>query len=218
MSQQKQLGVAMYAWDATHGDLPRGTPKEAAQLPVDQRLSWMATLLPYFEQFGGGGEDLALDKPWNAPENDPTTKRPVPVFLNPRLGGQETNQTHYVGMAGVGKDAAKLPANDPKAGIFGYDRATKFQDIRDGASNTIAVIGIEKNPGPWGQGGPSTIRGLSEKPYIGGKDGFGGQSGGVNVLMADGSVRFISNSIDDKVLEAMATKSGGEPIPFSGEP
>lgn len=211
----KQVGVSLHMANAEVEHLPRGTPEQAFHLPVDQRLSWMATLLPYLEE---GAAELALDKPWNGPENDPITRKSMRVFLNPRLEGQNTNQTHYVGMAGVGKDAAKLPDNDPKAGIFGYDRQTSFKDIRDGASNTIAVIGIEKNPGPWGQGGPSTIRGLSEKPYIGGKDGFGGQSRGVNVLMADGSVLFISETIDARVLESLATKSGGEVIPFGDEP
>ena len=33
--------------------------------------------------------------------------------------------THYVGVAGVGEDAAQLPANDPRAGVFGYGRQTR---------------------------------------------------------------------------------------------
>ena len=37
-------------------------------------------------------------------------------------------------------------------------------------------------------------------------------SGGVNVAMADGSVRFISNSINLTTWQAMGTKSGGEPV------
>jgi len=37
-------------------------------------------------------------------------------------------------------------------------------------------------------------------------------AGGVNVLIADGSVRFFSNSVDARMLEAMATRSGGEVV------
>ena len=38
-------------------------------------------------------------------------------------------------------------------------------------------------------------------------------SGGVNVGMADGSVRFVSDDIDFATWQAMGTRAGGEPIP-----
>ena len=38
-------------------------------------------------------------------------------------------------------------------------------------------------------------------------------SGGVNVAMADGSVRFVAEEIDVSLWRGMATKSGGEPAP-----
>jgi prepilin-type N-terminal cleavage/methylation domain-containing protein/prepilin-type processing-associated H-X9-DG protein len=38
-------------------------------------------------------------------------------------------------------------------------------------------------------------------------------SGGVNVAMADGSVRFVAEEIDISLWRGMATKSGGEPAP-----
>lgn len=37
-------------------------------------------------------------------------------------------------------------------------------------------------------------------------------SGGVNVLLADGSVRFLSTNIDKATLDAMATRAGGEVV------
>jgi len=39
--------------------------------------------------------------------------------------------------------------------------------------------------------------------------------GGVNAAMADGSVRFFSNTIDSQVWNALGTRSGNEPIPDS---
>jgi prepilin-type N-terminal cleavage/methylation domain-containing protein len=36
--------------------------------------------------------------------------------------------------------------------------------------------------------------------------------GGVNVLISDGSVRFVANSIDQRTLEGMATRNGGEAV------
>ena len=61
--------------------------------------------------------------------------------------------------------------------------------------------------------GAMSIRGFAQEPYINGPDGFGSHHvGGMQVLFADGSVHFISEFIDSQVLEALATKAGGEPI------
>ena len=38
-------------------------------------------------------------------------------------------------------------------------------------------------------------------------------SGGVNVALADGSVRFVADNIDFPTWQAMGTKAGGEPLP-----
>ena len=51
--------------------------------------------------------------------------------------------THYVGVAGVGEDAARLPAGDARAGMFGYGRQTRQQDLLRGEANTIAVLGVK---------------------------------------------------------------------------
>ncbi|MDB5388074.1 MAG: hypothetical protein JWM11_3720, partial [Planctomycetaceae bacterium] len=140
------------------------------------------------------------------------------VFVNPgqslTLDPSGYAPTTYVGMAGVGKDAATLEIDDPKAGIFGYDRQTRVTDIKDGMSNTMLVTEVYQDFGPWGRGGRATIRGLTAKPYINGPDGIGrGKgSGGVHVLMADGSVRFISENIKPEVFEALATMAGGEDV------
>ena len=69
---------------------------------------------------------------------------------------------------------------------------------------------------PWTTGGPATVRGLDpgHQPYLGRGHQFGGNhSGGLNVVFADGSVRFIRESIDAKVFEALSTVAGGETLP-----
>ncbi len=54
-------------------------------------------------------------------------------------------------------------------------------------------------------------------PYYG-TDGtgavYGFHSGGVNTLMADGSVRFIGQSIDVRTFAALVTRNGGEVIGY----
>ncbi|MCA9065981.1 MAG: DUF1559 domain-containing protein, partial [Planctomycetaceae bacterium] len=59
-----------------------------------------------------------------------------------------------------------------------------------------------------------TIRGFSQQPYLNGPDEIGSPHQGiVQFAFADGSVRAISVNIDNGILEALATKAGGEVVP-----
>ena len=108
----------------------------------------------------------------------------------------------------------ELPVTSNRAGVFGVNRKTRIRDISDGTSNTIGVTEGSGQHGRWAQGGTSTIRSLTTKPYINGPDGIGGPfPGGVQVMLMDGSVRFVSENIDPKVFEALMTIRGGEQIP-----
>ena len=115
--------------------------------------------------------------------------------------------------AGLGEDGPNLDVDDPQAGMFGYDRRTRFRDVLDGLSNTIMTSEASDEFGGWIQGGRATIRPFRQQPYINGPDGIGGPSpGGCNMGLGDGSVRFISQNIDPSVLEALTTIRGGEAL------
>ncbi|HEV3023953.1 MAG TPA: DUF1559 domain-containing protein [Pirellulales bacterium] len=197
---------------AEHG-FPAGAGGATLFAPED-RLSWIATLLPYYGHLDWHGE-LSFGRPWNEALNARVTRRPLDLVVNPALGPGQTKAgfpvTHYVGLAGLGADAGKLEAGDRRAGLFGYNRRTSREQIGDGASHTIAIMGVSGKLGAWAAGGEATVRPLTTQPYVNGPDGFGsGQPNGMLVGMADGSVRFISNQIDPGVLERMATVNGGE--------
>ena len=104
----------------------------------------------------------------------------------------------------------------PRAGVFGYDRVTRMEEITDGASTTMMLAETATASGPWTAGGPATVRSLdpNRQPYIGRTCQFGGNHrGGANVAFADGSVRFLSETIDPKVFETISTISGNEQLP-----
>ncbi|MCR9199597.1 MAG: DUF1559 domain-containing protein [Planctomycetaceae bacterium] len=211
-NNMKQIMLAMHNHHDVYRAFPRGT-FENEELEVEERLSWMYPLLPFIEQNNLYGQ---IDKngAWNSEQNKPMAELMLPVLVNPSAAGEEAGAMDYVGISGIGPDSASLKANDPKAGIFGYDRQTRIRDITDGTSNTIAIMDSSERGKSYLQGGKSSIRGFSQQPYINGPDGIGGpHPGGVNAGFADGSVRFISENIDPKVLEALATKAGGEVVP-----
>jgi hypothetical protein len=126
--------------------------------------------------------------------------------------------THFVGMAGVGIDAADYDPKDAsklkKLGVFGYDRWTKAEDVKDGLANTIYVIQVPPNyPRPWIAGGGATVEGVPEagsiKPFV--RTHANGKRG-TYALMCDGSVRFIADSISDEAFKALCTTQGGEEV------
>ncbi|HLA85938.1 MAG TPA: DUF1559 domain-containing protein, partial [Thermoguttaceae bacterium] len=88
---------------------------------------------------------------------------------------------------------------------------TRLSQLRDGASNTIAILGACGDAGPWAAGGRATARALTQRPYVNGPDGFGtGQPDGMYVGMADGSVRFLAKDVDPRIVEELVTINGGE--------
>ncbi|MBS0264051.1 MAG: DUF1559 domain-containing protein, partial [Planctomycetes bacterium] len=208
----KQIGLALHNYHDVNRTFPAGTV-ENEKLKPELRLSWHTTVLPYLDQAAVYNQ-IDFQKGWEAENNLKSLKNQIPVFLNPGLaaaGDGKVALTHYVGIAGIGKDGPKLEVRDAGAGFFGYDRTCAIQDITDGTSNTIMVSEAAKDLGGWGVGGPSTIRPLTKQPYVNGPDGLGGPyRGGMHVLFADGSVRFISDRIAPQVMEAITTIAGGE--------
>ncbi|HEX6983731.1 MAG TPA: DUF1559 domain-containing protein, partial [Planctomycetaceae bacterium] len=212
----KQIAIALHNHHDTFKEFPAGTIAKSAEKPED-RLSWYVSVLPYLEQ-APLYQRFDQNRAWNAGGNAEAARTTVPTLINPQIGPPaepgEAAPTHYVGLAGVGEDGPTLPVNHPKAGVFAYDRTTRFADILDGTSNTIMTSeATAGSAGPWAKGGAGTIRPLTKKPYINGPDGIGGPfPGGCHVGMGDGSVRFVSENIAPEVMEALVTIRGGEPI------
>lgn len=209
----KQLLLAMHNYHDTFRHFPQGTvPNE--DLEIEERLSWLISILPFADQ-APLYNLVDMEAGWKEGDNRGLFETLIPTYLHPSDPQHQVEGyggTHYIGMAGLGPKGPTLPANDPKAGVFAYDRATRMRDITDGTSNTIA-IGETADPGPYAAGGRATIRPLNKQRYINGGNGFGSRSpGGANFGLADGSVRFISENIDPEVMEALSTISGGEVI------
>jgi prepilin-type processing-associated H-X9-DG protein len=174
----------------------------------------MVALMPYLEQDSRYGQ-IDFEKGYAG--NLPAVETSIRTFLCP---GEERGPatadavTHYVAMSGIGLDAATRPAGAAGNGFMGYDRLTSWLMIKDGTANTIALMETCSGLGPWARGGSSTLRGFdpADLPLHGNEGQFGGHKNGMNAAMADGSVRFISSSIDPGKLAAAITIDGGEPL------
>jgi prepilin-type processing-associated H-X9-DG protein len=177
------------------------------ELPPEHRLSWQFILLPHL-----GRDELYssfnLTKAWDDDANAPPAATKVSELACPtQFDNSSPAIAPYIGVAGLGADAPTLTADDPNAGVFRYDGRTEVGKLKRGLSHTITILESGRHLGPWAAGGPATVRGLdpADTPYIGGNRQFGGHPKGANAAFADGSVRFQSVDIAQKVLENLVT-------------
>ena len=234
----KMIGLALYNYQSAFGTFPYAALPNP-HVPSERRIGWQVSILQYLfcpHCMGFGDEYFKADytRPWDDGPQLRLAARPVRDLLCPSTAYEPEKETFsrngragefqltsnvpatYIGIAGIGKDAASLAAADPRAGFFGYNRTMDLAAIRDGLSTTMAVAETSDLASPWTSGGRATVRGLdpARQPYIGKGCQFGGcHPGGANVLFVDGSVRFLRDAIAPKVLEAVATVAGGEQLP-----
>jgi hypothetical protein len=220
----RQIGCALHDYNDTFGAFPSGTVPLSG-VPPERRLSWLATVQPFIES-----GPLVLDpfSPCDVGLNALAMRTFHRVFSCPGITGRAAEDspglTQYVGVAGIGTDAADLSLSRPEAGFFGYDRRLTTADIKDGLGCTLAVIETEMANGSWVRGGRDTVRGLDarDRPYIrlGGPSGVKHLADSIfqthpvlaNVAFADASVRSLNSSISANVIESLATVAGGETI------
>ena len=121
-------------------------------------------------------------------------------------------------------------------GIFRPNSATKFADVKDGASNTIMTGEMQRLPWSgatpdeqtsqdgWALGGVATLFSTANVLHAGsgnstGKGGLNNDYfespgsdhvGGAHFGAADGSVRFISENVDTNLFDALGSMADGQ--------
>jgi prepilin-type processing-associated H-X9-DG protein len=169
--------------------------------------------------FGALYERFDLRQPWEAPANLSAADTTVQLYLCPAHPDYDAERkpalTYYVGIAGVGAEAAFLPKGSPMAGFFGYERQLRIDrregdDLPAGAARTMMCAETAQRNGPWVAGDGSTVRPLNpaDTPYIGLGRQFGGfHPGGANLLMVDGHVEFFAEGGNPRVFEKLSVVS-----------
>jgi hypothetical protein len=215
------------------GAFPRPAGLIRASREPGQRVGWMAGLLPYLGEkhlF----ESIKFDKSWTDGDNWASAQTVVPPFLDPsyplssRFVGtpgmpMQCAATHFVGIGGIGADAAEAALGDKsmagKLGVFGYERMTPLKMIAEngrGLANTVLMVRVPfdgpSGTTPWIAGGGSTVRSVPDKnslePFLS-TDSKGEQ--GTYVVMVDGSVRYLKKGMSDEVFKTICTVDGPKP-------
>jgi prepilin-type N-terminal cleavage/methylation domain-containing protein len=221
----KQIVLGLHNYAGACSYLPPGTVVNPSLVPQD-RLSWVVPLLPYLEQ-QSLYERIDRKSGWESEGNrapGSTTLYPLlcPAYPKPEKSAEWPRVTTYIGIAGVGPEAAALAPDDPRCGVFGCDRCIGLKDVADGTSSTVAIVESYKDNGPWAAGGAATVRGLdpARQPYIAEGGPFGTTHRNpttwqmsrlptlATAAMLDGSVRAFSTSMNPHTFEALATIAG----------
>ena len=156
--------------------------------------SWRTLLLPYLEQEGLYTK-IKLDEPWDSIHNRQFAEVKLSCYACPKGNG------------GLSYLAVATPGS-----LFEGANTSSFSDNIDGTSNTVAVIEVNPRPNSWMQPVDFDQRELDRVLAEGPSSQH---PGGTQVLFADGSVRFISATIDGQTFEALLTRAGGEKLDSS---
>ena len=189
----KQMALAMHNFaDVAQGRFPAGYTTSKDGKPL---LSWRVQILPYIEQSDLYNQ-FHLDEPWDSEHNKGLIGKMPIIYACPSSKlDSSLGKTSY--LAPRGKNTISPGA-----------QGVKLAEITDGTSNTIMVIEagddaavIWTKPDDWEIG--ETV---DFKPLL------GHHTAGTNAAFADGSVRFLSETLKATVLKAVLTRNGGEVI------
>jgi hypothetical protein len=191
----RQIGLSMTNYcDAYEGRFPLAAVPNPNLRPED-RLSWFVEILPFVES-NTIYTEMNKQKSWDCEENHFAALLRQKIFQCPATSNRQPvsacSRTDYVGISGIGANAADLPQDDTGAGLFGFARSLTVRDIKNGASMLIAAMETSEVCGSWTAAGAQTVRGLDPcgPRYLGVGGQFGGKHrGGANVMRAEGSVR-----------------------------
>jgi prepilin-type processing-associated H-X9-DG protein/prepilin-type N-terminal cleavage/methylation domain-containing protein len=214
----RQQGLAVLNYDAYNGGLPpvaAGGPCPTLGLADGITHGMYAFVAPYLDEGARAAQyrwDLSADDSGNAAavrgaigvlrcplsdDTDPDT---------PGGGGCDYGPVYVNAML---YDLGLCQSVTAAEGALIQNARGRIADIADGASTTL-LLSEAGGSNPWA----TTATTVPARLVIG---GFAGPHGnGVNVCMADGSVRTLKAGADPVVLGRLATRAGGESVPADG--
>lgn len=193
----QRIALALTAYRDDHGEYPPAYTVDDAGRPLH---SWRVLILPYL------GEEalynaIKLDEPWTSAANQAVHARMPDVFAEPGLTAP-TQNTAYVAIGGPGL-------------IFDGSKKTRADEITDGLSETVLLVEVGSSEFHWME--PVDMKVDELDLAIGGSTSMivsSNHSDGGFVALADGSVKFVPDTMDAAEFHSRLTIAGGEPQPL----
>lgn len=199
----KQIGEAFFNFDDAHTRLPQAVAFRTRD--GHPGLSWRVALLPYLGQ-GSLYRRFKFDEAWDSPHNRPLLAEIPQVYLMPGQPNDRSGQTYYQVFVGP-RTLFEVPKSQPNPGADGVRLGLRFVDVTDGVSNTILTTS-GRSPVPWTKPDDLPFEPFGILPPLSDR-----VPGGFNVLLGDGSTRFLKvRDTPEQTLKALITRNGGEVI------
>ena len=240
----KQMGLALHNYESSMRRLPAGYIHKPGAQGNHAGFAWGALILPQLEQANVHAR-INFNVPLFDPLNQSVRETHLSVFICPEdpasaegfveMGTEKYAMSSYVGSFGP---PDLDDTQEKREGLFSRNSGTRFAEIIDGLSNTLACG--ERQNGPFRLGGvhgphfsyettwAGAIRDLDDfsddhghmvlfqtgntpnSPYSDDRDVSAPHVGYANFLMADGSVKLLTEQIEFTLYQSLSTCAGGE--------
>ena len=193
----REIALAMHNYLQANGRFPPAYLADKQGRPMH---SWRVLLLPFLGQ-KSLYDQYRFDEPWDSPNNRRVTDEAVMVYQCPSRPDRNVRTTDYMIVVG------------PHT-ISDGPHGRKPADIKDGFSNTIMIVEVADSATPWAEPRNLKFDEINFQINNGRAPGIGSHHAcGATVARCDGSVQFLDDSTDPKLIRPLLTIDGGETIP-----
>lgn len=196
------IGQALDSYYAEHGEYPPAVKRDENGKAL---YSWRVLILPHL---GLEERQLAaqfnMDEPWNSKHNLKLTTMIPDVYVCPSDIANIKGNTSYLAIVG---DQTVINDDKPVRRSGDYD-GPRLTDLK---SETMVIMDASDCGVNWME--PKDIKVASLRAGLNGPNQIGGRSEhsqGVNVLMADGSIVRLQDTVTTEDLRGMASINGDE--------
>ena len=203
----KQLGLAFFSYHAEYGSFPPAVVCDDDGRPMH---SWRVLLLPYLDQQTLYSH-YRFDEPWDGPNNISLQDAMPDLYRCPGdHRGDEASEivrqhlhrlTNYV----------VVTSED---GLFSGSRMSGVTDIPDGHHHTLMTAEVRQHAVHWMSPDDVTPGELLTDLRLSANDDDDNcnHGPGINIGLADGSVRWIPHDFAEEFLRALVTTDQADPI------
>ena len=231
-----QLGLALHTFEFNSERLPAGVINPTGPIrnePIGQHVSWLVQILPHMEQTNLYSH-FDQEAGTYAVANQKARLAPLSALICPSFPYNDRTELDerlpISNYAGCHNDR-EAPIDTSNNGSLFLNSRLKFSQILDGSSQTLFLGEMlpSKLDLGWASGTRSTLRNTGSfqgpAPIVSGAvltqaveipgsltvGGFGSyHTGGGNFAFGDGSVRFLSVSINLELLKQLGNRADGE--------
>ncbi|QDT31376.1 Type II secretion system protein G precursor [Thalassoglobus polymorphus] len=184
----RQLALALHNYQSSHNVFPIGVLGDSGSTSANQVLTtWQALLLPQVEQTALYNQ-YDFNVRFSHANNKDVVLQTLAVYRCPSQPTDEPVDDTY-GTNHYAANAGTTPGADD--GMLYPLSSTRFRDVTDGTSNTIAISEVAFEFGGWARGAMNSGSGSSGSGGgSGGGGGGGGSGGGTGQGFARGVLRW----------------------------